>query len=66
MANAKIQEAVKEPVRVEKEKRDAAVNVILTKHKGKNPKTMSKAEIDELIVAICQILEIVDDLGNIK
>jgi hypothetical protein len=66
MANAKIQEAVDHPIRAEKEKRELVLKATLKKHKGKNLKAMTKAEMDELLIAICQMLGIADEAGVIK
>jgi hypothetical protein len=66
MANAKIQEAVENPIRAEKEKRELGTKATLKKHKGKNLKAMTKAEMDELLIAICQMLGIADEAGVIK
>ena len=66
MANAKIQEAVKDSVRVKNEAREAAVVATLSKHKGKKISLLSKAELDELLTAICQRLGLADESGTLK
>lgn len=37
-----------------------------SKHKGKQISSLSKAELDEFLTAICQRLGLADELGNIK
>lgn len=66
MANAKIQEAVNDAIRVESEKREAAAKVIFTKHKSKKISALSKAELDELLTAICQRFGLADETGALK
>jgi predicted XRE-type DNA-binding protein len=43
-----------------------AIATTFTKHQKKNIRAMTKAEIDELLIAICQKLGIADEAGVIK
>jgi len=43
-----------------------AANTALAKSKGRKISSLSKAETDELLTAICQRLGLCDEAGNIK
>ena len=66
MANAKIQEAVKDANRVVREKREAAFEVKRNGLKGKALKNLSANERDDLLLAIALKLGLVNDAGVIE
>jgi len=62
---AKLIEGQRDPKIVLKEKQESASKLVFAKNKGKKIGSLSKAELDELLTAICQRLGIADEAGNL-
>jgi len=61
----KLIEGQRDPKVVLIEKQEAKSKLIFGKHKRKKIDSLSKAELDELLTAICQRLGIADEAGNL-